>query len=160
MQCPIVCAVRRNPRLGATETVVSGVVSDDVVAQQPIEIILTRQLASYLSVPFFLVDLDGTMVFYNEPAEELLGVRFGETGEMTYEQWTTAFAPRDERGGPLSPDELPLARTLRSRKPAHATFEITGLDGVVRKLEVTAFPLEGQGGYLGAVALFWKVESD
>ena len=38
-----------------------------------IQIILTRQLAGYLSVPTFLVDPKGTLLFYNEPAEELLG---------------------------------------------------------------------------------------
>jgi hypothetical protein len=39
----------------------------------PIQIILTRQLAGYLSVPTFLVDPNGTLLFYNEPAEVLLG---------------------------------------------------------------------------------------
>jgi hypothetical protein len=30
-------------------------------------------------------------------------------------------------------------------------------DGVWRKIEVTAFPVEGQGGrHLGAVAIFWE----
>ena len=37
----------------------------------PIQIILTRQLAGYLSVPTFLVDPNGTLLFYNEPAEVL-----------------------------------------------------------------------------------------
>jgi hypothetical protein len=46
----------------------------------PIQIILTRQLAGYLSVPLFLVDPKGDLLFYNEPAEALLGRRFDETG--------------------------------------------------------------------------------
>ena len=41
--------------------------------QQPIETILMRQLASYLSVPIVVVDRDGTMLFFNEAAERILG---------------------------------------------------------------------------------------
>ncbi len=34
--------------------------------QQEIEMILARQLASYLVMPIFVVDPAGTLVFYNE----------------------------------------------------------------------------------------------
>jgi hypothetical protein len=67
----------------------------------PIQIILTRQLAGYLSVPTFLVDPKGTLLFYNEPAEVLLGSRFDETGAMPAEKWSTIFAPVDQ-GGPAN----------------------------------------------------------
>ena len=52
------------------------------MSQKPIELILMRQLASTLAMPIFLVDADGTLAFYNEPAERVLGMRFEETGEM------------------------------------------------------------------------------
>ena len=45
------------------------------VAQKPLEIILMRQLASYLAMPIFLVDPRGDMLFYNERAEAILGTR-------------------------------------------------------------------------------------
>jgi hypothetical protein len=36
---------------------------------------------------------------------------------------------------------------------------IRGLDGVARQIEVTAFPLIGQGGHrLGGVAIFWEAQ--
>jgi hypothetical protein len=54
----------------------------------PIQIILTRQLAGYLSVPTFLVDPKGTLLFYKQPAEALLGRRFDE---MPAEEWSTIF---------------------------------------------------------------------
>lgn len=124
---------------------------------QPIERILVRHLGSRLAVPLFLVDTDGTLVFYNEAAEQLLGRRFDDAGEMSFDAWTSAFAVRDDSGKPLEIDELPLVRALRQRRPAHARFDITGMDGAVRTLEVAAFPLQGQGGSrLGAVALFWE----
>ena len=47
-----------------------------------IEIILNRQLADCLSIPVFITDTAGDLIFYNEPAEQILGKRFEETGEM------------------------------------------------------------------------------
>ena len=74
----------------------------------PIQIILARQLAGYLSVPVFLVDQNGNLLFYNEPAELILGQRFDETGAMPADVWSTAFTPEDGRGKPIPPNELPL----------------------------------------------------
>jgi PAS domain-containing protein len=126
------------------------------MSQKEIEIILMRQLASYLAMPIFVVDPQGTLLFYNEPAEALLGRRFDEAGEMPMAEWSTSFAPRDEDNLPLPPDAIPLVVAVRERRPAHRTLRITGLDGVARNLEVTAFPIEGQSGrHLGAVAIFW-----
>lgn len=127
--------------------------------QKEIEVILMRQLASYLSMPIFVVDTEGTLLFYNEPAGALLGHQFDEAGEMPMEEWSTIFSPSDENGRRLPPDALPLVMALRQRQPAHRTFGITGLDGVSRKIEVVAFPLEGQGHrLLGAAAIFWGVD--
>lgn len=124
----------------------------------PIEIILTRQLAEYLSVPLFLVDPKGDLLFYNEPAEALLGRRFEETGGMPAEQWSSAFKPVDDRGQPIAPADLPLMTTLATRLPAHRRFHIVGHDGVSRRIEVTAIPIAGlAGGFLGAAALFWEL---
>ncbi len=50
-----------------------------------IEIILNRQLADCLSVPVFITDTVGNLIFYNGPAENILGTRYEETGEMKVE---------------------------------------------------------------------------
>jgi PAS domain-containing protein len=127
--------------------------------QKPIELILIRRLATYLSIPMFVVDADGTMLFYNEPAELLLGRRFDEAGEMKLEVWSTIFLPRDEHGEALAPEALPLFVAIRERRPAHRIIQFTGLDGVAKRVEVTAFPLAGLSGrLLGAVAAFWSVD--
>jgi len=127
--------------------------------QHEIEVILMRQLASYLAMPVFIVDPAGNLLFYNEPAEPLLGRQFDEVGEMPMAEWTTAFSPRDADGRPLPPETLPLVIALRRREPAHKALRITGLDGVSRRIEVIAFPLVGQGGrMLGAAAIFWDVD--
>jgi len=129
------------------------------MSQKPIELILMRQLASSLAMPIFLVDSAGNLVFYNEAAEALLGRRFEETGEMALGEWSTLFTPTAEDGTPLPSDTLPLSVVLEKRRPAHRVFWIRGLDGIRRKIEATAFPLEGQSGrHLGAVAVFWEQE--
>lgn len=126
------------------------------MGQKPIEVILMRQLASYLPIPIFVVDAEGTLLYYNEPAEPLLGRRFDEAGEMSLEVWSTIFVPTDERGAPLAPDLVPLVVALRERRPVHRTIGITALNGVKNRIEVTAFPLESQEAqHLGAVAMFW-----
>lgn len=122
-----------------------------------VEVILMKQVASYLAMPIFLVDPDGTLMFYNEPAEALLGCRYDETGEMPFEEWGTVFVPTDADGAVLAPNELPLAVALAERRPAHGRFSITAMDGKRHDLAVTAFPLIGQNEReLGAVALFWE----
>ncbi len=124
----------------------------------PIQIILTRQLAGYLSVPLFLVDPNGTLLFYNEPAEVILGRRFEETGALTAEEWSSAFTPLDDAGSPVRPEDLPLRQTLAKQRPAHRRFVIRGMDGVLRPIEVASFPITGlEGEFLGAAALFWEI---
>jgi PAS domain-containing protein len=122
--------------------------------------ILMKQVASYLTMPIFLVDGDGNLVFYNEPAEGLLGCRYDETGELSLEEWGTMFAPFDARGEPIPPEALPLAIAVRHRRPAHGSFSMQGVDGVSHDISVTAFPLVGQHDRsLGAVAIFWEEEA-
>ena len=127
------------------------------MAQRSIELILFRQLATSLAVPVFLVDEAGDLIFLNEPAEGLLGIRFDDIDEMPFEEWRTAFRPRAPDGTVLSPDETPLVKALRERRPTHQKLQITGNDGVERTIEVTAFTLEGgRGRLIGAVAMFWE----
>jgi hypothetical protein len=131
------------------------------MTQREVELILVRQLASYLTLPIFLVDPAGNLIYYNEPAELLLGRRFDETGEMAVDEWGTVFIPRDGAGAPLPPSALPLVRALTNQRPEHGHMVIDGLDGVRRSLDVTALPLVGQHGReLGAVAIFWEVAED
>jgi PAS domain-containing protein len=127
--------------------------------QEPnLVLILARGLASSIATPMFLVDPEGTLVYFNEPAEEILGTSYAEAGEMTREEWGTTFKPQDLRTGEDVPVEsLPLARALTERKPAHRSLRITGADAVQRPIAVTAFPLWARADeFVGAVAIFWE----
>lgn len=126
-----------------------------------IEIVLNRQLADCLSIPVFITDTVGNLIFYNEPAEEILGKRFEETGEMPVEQWSTEFKPVDASGVVIPPNELPLVKTLNNAKPYHKSFWIESLNGKNQQISVTSYPIIGRTGkMLGAVAIFWKSIDD
>jgi hypothetical protein len=129
------------------------------MVQKEIEVILARHLASYLATPIFLVDPEGNLLYYNEHAEVILGHRFNETGEMPVSEWGTIFQPTNYLGEPLPVDDLPLVMALRHKRPVSGSFWIRGLDNVLRRIEVFAFPLVGQQDrFLGAVAIFWEAD--
>ena len=88
----------------------------------PIQIILMRQLAGYLSVPLFLVGPNGDLLFYNEPAEAILGRRFDETGAMSAKEWSSAFTPEDSEGHAVPPEDVPLMITITKKRPAYQRF--------------------------------------
>ena len=127
--------------------------------QQEVELILMRQLASYLAMPIFLAATDGDMLYYNQAAAALLGRSFEEADAMPLTELSNVFQITDEDGSPLPPEAIPLGIALQQRRPAHRRLRFRSLDGVERQIEVTAFPLGGQGGrHLGAVAIFWEAD--
>jgi PAS domain-containing protein len=127
------------------------------MSQQEVEVILSRHLAEYLAMPIFIVNPDGDLVFYNEPAEAILGTHYNETGVMPASEWATMFQPVDQAGKPIPPEELPLVIAITRRHPAHKIFWIRGMDGNMREIEVTALPLIGQADrFLGGIAIFWE----
>ena len=125
-------------------------------------LILARGLASSIATPMFLVDKGGTLVYYNEAAEQILGQTYAEAGEMSPEEWGTAFAPEDpDTGDKLDPQALPLTVALSERRPAHRRMAITGIDGERRRINVTAFPFFARTDeFVGAVAIFWQQEGE
>jgi PAS domain-containing protein len=125
-------------------------------AQRSLVLILARDFASRLATAVFLVDADGTVVYFNEAAERLLGRTFVEGRGMGADEWSTVFSPVDEHGAPIGLEELPLGIAISQRVPAHRHLGIRGMDGVEREIEVTAFPLFAHTDqFLGAIAFFW-----
>lgn len=123
----------------------------------PIELLLLKQVAGYLAMPVFLVDDDGGLEFYNEPAEELLGLRYEETGQIPLEIWGKLWSPTDTDGRQLAPEELPVAVAVRERRPVLGVVSIRRPDGSDRQLTITALPFEAaDGSHLGAFAIFWE----
>jgi PAS domain-containing protein len=127
------------------------------VSGPPIELLLLKQVAGYMAMPVFLVDEDGALEYYNEPAEELLGQRYEETGQIPLDIWGKIWSPTDLDGRLLAPEELPVAVAGRERRPVLGTVLIRRPDGSDRQLTITALPLEAaDGSQLGAFAIFWE----
>ena len=127
--------------------------------QQPIELILMRQLASYLSVPLLIIGPDESVIYYNEAAEPLVGRPYSEGPTIMLSDINTMFQVTDESGRPVTSDKLPLTVAVREHRTVHARLMGKSLDGEPRHVEVTALPLQGQAGrHLGAVAIFWEVD--
>lgn len=126
-------------------------------AHKSLVLILMRDLASNVAIPFFVVDPDGTLVYYNGAAERVLGVRWAEAGEMKAGEWGSKWEPLAPDGAPLTVEELPLTVAFTERRPAHRAISIMLPDGVRRDIEVTAFPLFAKADdFVGAVAIFWE----
>jgi len=130
------------------------------VGQQPVELILLRQWASYLTLPIFVLGADGNVVYYNEPAETLLGRTFDEFGEAPFHEYTDMFEITDEHGVPIRPEEFVLAIAMQEHRPAHDRYRYRALDGCLHTIDVTAIPIEGHDEqHLGALAIFWEAHS-
>lgn len=130
------------------------------MAQHPVEIILARQLAELLSFPIVLIGVDGTLLFYNEPAERIIGYRYEEHGELPYTEWTSQVQPVDETGEILDETRRPIPTALREHRPSHNRFRLHRHDGGRPEIEITGIPLLNQSEELrGTIAIFWEVES-
>jgi len=120
-------------------------------------LILARELASNLATPMFLIDGRGMLVFYNEAAERLIGRSFAELGEMDALEWGALLQMAELDGTPARMRDTPASIAFFERRPAHRVFLATGLDGVRRQVEVTAFPLFASADDLqGVVNVFWE----
>ena len=127
--------------------------------QQPVEMILLRQLASYLTIAIWVMDADGNLVYYNEPAETLLGITFDAVGPVHADQLGDLFRTTDLEGNPMADSSNPVVEALNKQKPTHRELRFCGFDGVWRDVAVTAIPIEGQASrLLGVLATFWELK--
>lgn len=129
-----------------------------MASPKSIQIILARQLASSLAMPILIVDTEGTLIFYNEPAEVILGQLFDQTGEMPADEWTSLFAVADEARNAIAQEDRPMMMALSERKPVSRTVWMRCGDREWRHINITVFPLIGEGGqFFGAQMIFWEV---
>ena len=125
--------------------------------QKHLVLILAREFASNLATPTLIADERGRVVFYNEAAEELVERRFSEAAEMPLEEWLDPFSPRTLESDPLPLERLPAGIALYERRASHERFTITSVDGVVRNVAVTAFPLFAHTDDLvGVMTIWWR----
>jgi len=111
-----------------------------------------------LATPFLVLDREGTLVYFNERAERLMGSTSGELCPLPESEWRQRFSIERLDGSEVADEEAPSATARRERRPVHDTLVYTGLDGQRRVLEVTATPLLGRGDDLeGVFLLLWEI---
>lgn len=124
---------------------------------QPIEIILLRQLASYLATPVIITDLNDDVLFFNEAAEPLIGKRFDESERVPFEEFHKVFQTADEDGTPRKLEQTGVVIARKTGRPVHRRTRIRGFDGVRRLIEVTSVPIMGSGDHVLGVGVFlWE----
>jgi PAS domain-containing protein len=124
--------------------------------QRHIALILAKDLAANLATAMLLVDAEGDLVFFNEPAERILGRPYAEA-QMSRVELAKTFSPVDEAGQPIPLQELPLAQAFRNGIPSHGHLRIQAVDGRTVDLEVVAVPLFAQVDHpVGGLAVFWE----
>jgi len=128
--------------------------------EQPLELILARNLISIISLGAMLVDIEGAIVFYNDAAAEVLGARFEETGRIPQGAWRAEIGPFDLQGRRLPTDNLPVTIALRDARPGYGRFYIRSANASLIPIEAAALPLIGSAGHHGALVVFWPLDAD
>ncbi len=130
------------------------------MVQQPIELILLKQWAELVASPVWLMDAEGNLVYYNEAAELILGMRFDETGEINAGQLSEMFNTTAPDGTAIEAAELPVVKALVNGVPAHGEVRIKDGRGEWREINVSAVPLvSAEQRMVGVMAMFWEVTS-
>jgi PAS domain-containing protein len=123
-------------------------------------LILARELAANLSTAMFLMDETGTLVFYNDAAELIIGKPFAELGIISGADFGELLQLTDLDGTTLRRRDSPAGVALLQNRPSHRTLMLTGFDGEERTVEATAYPLLGAGGEMhGVVNVFWQLDA-
>jgi PAS domain S-box-containing protein len=120
-------------------------------------LILARELAANLATPMFLIDASGTLVFFNEAAELMLGKTYAELGAITANEFGASLQLAELDGSPMRRRDSPAGRAFFQHEPAHRTVLATTFDGTRRPFEVTAYPLFARAGEMhGVLTVFWE----
>jgi PAS domain-containing protein len=120
-------------------------------------LILARELAANLATPMFLMDEAGTLVYYNDAAERLIGKPFAELGEIASSDFGAVLQLSEPDGTPLRRRDTPAGIAFFQRRATHRELLATGYDGVRRHVQVTAYPLFGAADEMhGVVNVFWE----
>jgi PAS domain-containing protein len=132
-----------------------------VPEQRNLVLILARAFASQLATAVFLLDPEGTIIYYNEAGERLTGRPFIEGAGQTIDEWMMRRRPRDEEGLELPIQDLPLGTTMLKQEPAHGILTFRTEDGVDRRVETASFPLFAHTEDLvGIISIVWPIEED
>ena len=129
-------------------------------APRSLPLILAREFAANLATPMFLLDEQGTLVFFNDAAELMLGKSYSEVGAITGIDFGDLLHPEYEDGSPMLKRDTPVGVAFSQREPAHQRMLATPFGSDRQTWEVTAYPLFGRTGDMhGVLTVFWEAKA-
>ena len=129
------------------------------LAGPSLPLILARELAANLATPMFLIDREGSLVFFNEAAEILIGKTYAEVGAITANEFGAMLDLGHPDGTPMRRRDSPAGVAFFQHEPAHRTLLATTLGGTRELFECTAYPLFGRVGEMhGVLTVFWQAK--
>ena len=124
-------------------------------------LIRAKHLAESVTTPMMLVSADGTLIFYNEGCEALLGAPFSDVGQMPAGDWGTKFNVRDRHDNAFPLEAMPGWMELQTERPTTGHVKLTTMTGEDLFLAVCAFPLfTSQQQFDGGLMLLWKDDQE
>jgi len=122
---------------------------------QDIELILSRQLAEYLSTPIALTDHDGKMIYFNESAGHVMGKHFDEDGEINSKEWEGRIFENEKLVDSIDIHEILFIKVLSSRHIMQGEFWMRNFEEINQKVMIVCVPLIGLSQReIGAVIYF------
>ncbi len=130
-------------------------------ALKSLALIRAKHLAESVTTSMLLMDAEGTMIFYNEAAEGLLGAPFADLGGVPASEWGERFKVRDRHDMPFPLDAMPGWMQLQGERPTKGHVRLTRLDGTDVFLAMYAFPLfTSQRQFDGALVVMWEDDDE
>ncbi|HEY3451109.1 MAG TPA: response regulator [Myxococcales bacterium] len=112
---------------------------------------LIHMLLENLDEGLLLVEADGTLSFATRPAFQLLGGRVHSVlgrslVDPAMEKMLAELRAQTLEGEPISPSDLPGAKTLQTAQPSGPMLMEVHVDGHAKVLELGALPIFEEGG--------------
>ena len=93
-----------------------------MAATPSLPLILAREFAANVATPFLVIDREGTLVYFNEHAERLIGSTSGDLCPLPESAWRQRFSIERLDGSEVADEESPSATARRERRPVHETL--------------------------------------
>lgn len=122
-------------------------------------LIRAKHLAESMTTATFLADGDGSLIFFNEAAELLVGRTFNDVGPLSAAQWQESLNVRSRDGSPLPLEAMPSWMAVQRQRPDLGHVRFTALDGNECFIATCAIPLFAPPDrFEGALVIFWEEE--
>jgi PAS domain-containing protein len=135
---------------------------DDNISHPPIDATLLQQIVAGLPQGVIIVSPDKTIIWANESALAMHGVKSVKDLGDTISDYRGRFELRYRNSQPLSPDDYPMDRLVAGERFTEVVVEVVRPDGGARHgvQRIRSLVLAGPDGQPGCVALIIADETE